>query len=110
MPKIILDWALAAEDANTYLGDGKRAFPPHKMRAFVDDLVMLRTATQSELQIKYGSENFIATTLANVTTAVHGGGAVPKVGGWYSVAGNPLTYTVSNEFASAWKSKRRLDR
>lgn len=105
MPKKVTDWDLAAEDAITYLHEGKRAFPPKRMLAFIDDLVIKGTAPQSEM-LSHGSEDFIVTTLSNVTTAVHGGGAVPKEGGWYRTESSPPVYIVSAEFAGAWKRKR----
>lgn len=108
MSKKVSDWDEAADDTFTYLQLGNRAFQPSKMLAFLDDLIVRGTASQAELIQLHGSDNFIATTLSNVTTAVHGGGAVPKDGGWYSANLDPLTYRVNEKFVSAWKKKRRL--
>lgn len=78
------------------------------MLALIDDLAICGSATQAEVLEAHGKEDFVATTLGHITTAVHGPGNVPKVGGWYTSTALPLTYHVNPEFAAAWKMKRRL--
>jgi hypothetical protein len=104
----IVDWEEKADDAFTYLHQGQRAFPPVKMLLMIDKMAVRGSVKQTELVEDHFSENFIATTLSNVTTAVHGSGTVPKDGGWYRRTTDPYTYHVHDAFALAWKRKRRL--
>jgi hypothetical protein len=102
------DWDEAADNAYTHLHERKREFPIRSMLKVIDDLAVRGTVTQDDMVAKHGPVDFIATTLGHVTTAVHGKGTVPKVGGWYRTT-TPHTYHVHPEFAAAWKKKRRLD-
>jgi hypothetical protein len=106
----IKDWEAAVDDAFTYLRQGSRAFSPPKMFSMIDELALRGSVTQSELTTTHGSENFIATTLSNVTMAVHGSGTVPREGGWYRTTNDPYTYHVHDAFAAEWKKKRRIPR
>jgi hypothetical protein len=102
------NWDDAAADTFTYLNQGKRAFPAKKMLSMLDDLAVQGSVTQAYLMEKHGSDNFIATTLSNITTAVHGKGSVPKKDGWYVTAVDPYGYTINVGFADAWRRKRSL--
>ncbi|MEH2565190.1 hypothetical protein V1289_004817 [Bradyrhizobium sp. AZCC 2289] len=62
------------------------------MISMLDDFAIRGVVTQSHLMESHGSENFVATTLSNVTTAVHGKGSVPKKGGWYRTSADPYVY------------------
>jgi hypothetical protein len=108
MTKTISSWDDAAADAFTHLNERKRNYPKKTMLSFLDELVMKGSATQAEMVEKHGPLDLIATTLGHVTTAIHGPGAVPKVGGWYSTTLSPHTYHVDPGFVAAWKAKRRL--
>jgi hypothetical protein len=78
------------------------------MLSMLDDLALQGSTTQAFLMGKHGSDNFIATTLSNITTAVHGKGTVPKNGGWYVTSADPYGYTIEPKFAEAWRRKRGL--
>ena len=78
MTEKTLDWEEKADDVFTYLHQGRRAFSPAKMLALVDKMAVNGTVKQTELMEGDFSEDFIATTLSNVTTAVHGRGTVPN--------------------------------
>ena len=108
MNQIVEDWTNAADDTFSYMNERKRTFSARAMLHLVDDLCIKGSATQTDLISLHGTPDFIATTLGHVTTAVHGKGAVPKVGGWYTTSLNPHTYHVHAGFAEAWKKKRRL--
>jgi|SRR6266478_7656913 len=99
---------MMAADTFTYLNQGKRAFPAKKMLSMLDDLAVRVSVTQAYLMEKHGSDNFIATTLSNITTAVHGKGSVPKNDGWYFTSAYPYGYTINVAFADAWRRKRGL--
>ncbi len=103
-----MNWDNAAADTFTYLNQGKRAFPAKKMLSVLDDLAVQGSVTQAYLMETHGSDNFIATTLSNITTAVHGKGSVPKNGGWYVTSADPYGYTIDAGFAEAWRRKRGL--
>src|SRR6267378_1760329 len=102
------NWDDAAADTFTYLNQDKRAFPAKKMFSVLDDLAVQGSATQAYLMERHGSDNFIATALSNITTAVHGKGSVPKKDGWYVTSAEPYGYTINAGFAAAWRRKRRL--
>lgn len=98
-------WRDAAADAYTNLTRTTPIYPKTKMLAVVDDICQRRTASQDELQERHGKQDFISTTIGNVTTAVHGLGPVPKEGGWYRKVGG--VYHVHPAFAAAWNRRRR---
>jgi hypothetical protein len=104
------NWDDAAADTFTYLHQGKRAFPAKKMLSMLDDLAVQGSVTQAYLMEKHGSDNFIATTLSNITTAIHGKGSVPKRDGWYATSVGPYVYTIDEGFAEAWRRQRGLSR
>lgn len=106
----VIDWGDAADDAYSHLRERKRVYSFEKMALLIDDLALRETVTQDELLKVHSSTDFLDTAIGHVTTAIHGAGAVPKIGGWYRTTSNPHTYHIEPAFAAAWRAKRRLPR
>lgn len=108
IPANDVDWTKAADDVHSHLTSHERTYDLGEMLSFVDDVAVLGLVDRDALVKKYGKSDFVDTTLGHVTTAVHGGGKVPKDGGWYSVGEPGHTYSVHPKFAQAWRQKRGL--
>ncbi len=75
-----MDWTAAAHRARHHLGARKRTFSEAQSLELIDFFAEHGTVTSARMQ-QHGSADFVGTILGHVTTAVHGGGSVPK-GGW----------------------------
>jgi hypothetical protein len=103
-----INWSDAAADTYTHLTSVKRVYPQKAMLSVVDDLATSASVSRADLVGRHEPSDLITTTLAHVTTAIHGPGTIPKSGGWYAVTQTPTTYHVDPGFAAAWKHKRNL--
>ena len=108
MTRSVENWTHAAEDAITYLGVRKREYPKGKMLAVIDQLCIKGTVMRSKLIDDFVDKVLVETAIGHVTTAVHGKGKVPNLGGWYRTTDNYKIYHVEPEFSKAWILKRRL--
>lgn len=95
------DWSDKVQATLDRLGKGKRVYPVGESLKLIDFFAQKGIATEAEMQ-RYGSVDFIRTTLGHVTTAVHGKGSVPLEGGWYHHDFPSATYTIAPGFAKAW--------
>ncbi|TPN43327.1 hypothetical protein [Mesorhizobium sp. B1-1-7] len=108
----LLDWSTDVEDAIARLGKPGLVFPFSKAAPLVDYLASRMVVPRSDLldrakQINGSdAENFLASTLANVTMAIDHKGAVPDPGGWYFHDADFDMYVLDRRFSAAWRSAR----
>ncbi|MCF4123825.1 hypothetical protein [Methylobacterium sp. SyP6R] len=101
--KVAMDWTAAANRARQHLGKRKRTFSETQSLELIDFFAEHGTVTSAQMQ-QHGSADFVGTILGHVTTAVHGGGRVPKAGGWYRTEAAGSIYVIDPGFAEAWKA------
>ena len=106
--KMFDDWPSEVEKAKSYLGDC--VFPPSKTIPLIDYLASRMIIRRSELLIRAteingcDAKNFVQTTLARVTMAIHKQGNVPDPGGWYfHETGEFDMYVLDRGFSAAWR-------
>lgn len=98
-----MDWTAAAHRARHHLGARKRTFSEAQSLELIDFFAEHGTVTSAQMQ-QHGSADFVGTILGHVTTAVHGGGSVPKAGGWYRTEAAGSVYVIDPGFAEACKA------
>jgi hypothetical protein len=78
-------------------------------RDFMDGVKDTEIHTKTKAQT-WTEDNFVSTTLANVTMTIHSvGGDVPDPGGWYFKDKKLEMYLLDRGFGAAWKEVRSKD-
>src|ERR1700737_860079 len=86
-----------------------RVLEPDKALAIIDDVVEGKFAAADLATIHGIPQEWIRTTLGQVTRAAgSGGGRSLAAGGWYELQSDDEPYDVAPGFAGAWKKARGL--
>ena len=104
------DWAAKVRDAITNLEiKTGRVLEPDQALALIDDVVEGKFAAADLATIHGIPQEWIRTTLGQITRAV-GTGRVRSLaaGGWYERKSDDRPYDVDPGFAAAWKKARGL--
>ncbi|TIN40401.1 MAG: hypothetical protein E5Y10_09300 [Mesorhizobium sp.] len=110
----LFDWSAEVQDAITRLSKPGLVFPFGKAATLVDYLASRMVVPRIDIlkrakEINVSdAENFLASTLANVTMAIHHKGTVPDPGGWYFHATefDLNMYVLDRGFSAAWRAAR----
>ncbi|TGD99015.1 hypothetical protein [Methylobacterium nonmethylotrophicum] len=103
-----MDWGAAAYRARRHIGARRRMVSDRECLALIDMFAERRTVTKAEMR-QHGSDDFVATVLGHVTTAVHGKGHVPAINGWYRRDEAGTGYVIDPGFAVAWRAARACE-
>jgi hypothetical protein len=105
------DWTDKVRDAITNLEiNAGRVLKPAKALVIIDDVVAGKFAAAELATIHGIPQQWIRTTLGQVTRAAGMGGKSLEAGGWYAFQGYEHPYKVAPGFAAAWKQARSLAR
>ncbi len=112
--KICDEWPSEVAKVKEYLTGC--VFPPSKTIALINYLSSRMIVCRSELlkratEINGGdAKNFVQTTLARVTMAIHQQGNVPDPGGWYFHEKTEFDmYVLDRGFSAAWREANSMD-
>jgi hypothetical protein len=110
-PKLF-PWEADVQKAIDYLAKS-RVFTFDQFARLIDYLAVHKVVPRQDLlnqavRIKGGDGvDFVKTTLARVTTPVHGKGNVPDPGGWYFHDDKMDVYVMDRGFSAAWRNARQ---